>query len=363
MNADEPDVLSTSYHNPNQYNLFAYCNNNPVNDFDDDGNLSWLAKVAIGTAVIAAVGILTVATAGTGTALACFAVGALKGAALGAAMGAASGAATGAVTHRLSTGSWEGSGQAALEGAADGYMMGAITGAISGGLSSNACFVAGTSIATASGKVAIENIEAGDWVFATDPETGATALKKVVQTFENETTELVHLSVNGEEIITTPTHPFWVPKKGWTAAINLRAGDMLQLLNGEYVVLEAVQHEILETPVTVYNFEVEDFHTYYVTDSEILVHNVCGAAKKAQLPTKGKMRYVPPKGVGNKLPRTSRGGYIDKFGNVWTKGPSRTIGEAFEWDVQLSKKGANMLDWLSRDGAHINVSLKGIVTH
>jgi hypothetical protein len=36
-----------------------------------------------------------------------------------------------------------------------------------------------------------------------------------------------------------------------------------------------VQHEILEEPVTVYNFQVEDYHTYYVTDAGILVHNVC----------------------------------------------------------------------------------------
>ena len=72
-----------------------------------------------------------------------------------------------------------------------------------------------------------------------------------------------------------PTHPFWVPEKGWTDAIQLRAGDRLQLLNGEYVIVEQVQHEILETPVTVYNFEVEGFHTYYVTDSAILVHNTC----------------------------------------------------------------------------------------
>ena len=32
----------------------------------------------------------------------------------------------------------------------------------------------------------------------------------------------------------------------------------------------------METPITVYNFEVEDFHTYYVSDSAVLVHNVCG---------------------------------------------------------------------------------------
>ncbi|HHX57954.1 MAG TPA: hypothetical protein GX710_08060, partial [Clostridiales bacterium] len=31
---------------------------------------------------------------------------------------------------------------------------------------------------------------------------------------------------------------------GWTSAINLRAGDVLVLSNGEYVVVEAIQHEI-----------------------------------------------------------------------------------------------------------------------
>ena len=196
-----------------------------------------------------------------------------------------------------------------------------------------------------------------------DPETEEPALKAVVQLFRNETEEWVHVTVNGEEITCTPHHPFYSPVKGWTSAIDLRAGDRLQLLNGEYVVVERVQHELLESPETTYNFEVEDFHTYYVGDAEVLVHNECSAAKKAQLPTEGKIRYVPPKGAGKNLPRTSMGGYIDKFENVWEKGPSRTIGEAFEWDVQLSKQGKKMLGWLSRDGKHLNVSLKGIITH
>lgn len=92
-------------------------------------------------------------------------------------------------------------------------------------------------------------------------------------------------------------------------------------------------------------------------------HNVCGEAKRAQLPTKGKVRYVPPKGSSGSLPRTSTGEYIDRFGNIWKKGQSRTLGEAFEWDVQLSKRGSKMLGWLSRDGKHLNVSLKGVITH
>ena len=138
-----------------------------------------------------------------------------------------------------------------------------------------ACFIAGTLIETENGGIPIEEITAGMLVYAHNPDTGETELKEVVQTFVRETSELVHIKVNGEEIITTPTHPFWVPQKGWTDAIQLRAGDRLQLLNGEYVIIEQVQHEILEAPVTVYNFEVEDFHTYYVGDTSVLVHNKC----------------------------------------------------------------------------------------
>ena len=85
------------------------------------------------------------------------------------------------------------------------------------------------------------------------------------------------IHVNEKEAITAPTHPFYVPKLGWTSAIKLRAGDILVLSNGEYVVVEAVQHEILESPIKVYNFEVEDFHTYFVGESSVLVHNRCGS--------------------------------------------------------------------------------------
>ena len=276
INPDTMDVLTAEHQNFLQYNLYTYCFNNPANMQDDNGEWpSWATKIAIGTAVIAAAAVLTVATAGTGTALACFAVGALKGSIAGAAMGAASGAVSGTINHRLTTGSWKGAGKAALDGAADGYMSGAISGFITGGIKSSACFVAGTAILTSIGYVAIENIRAGDMVWAEDPETGEKGLKEVVQTFVNETDELVHVYVNGEEIVTTPEHPFYVPTKGWIGAVHLRAGDILLLQSGKYVIVEMIQHEILESPITVYNFEVEDFHTYYVGESSVLVHNTC----------------------------------------------------------------------------------------
>ena len=163
-------------------------------------------------------------------------------------------------------------------------MMGSITGFISGGMTSNQCFAAGTLIATANGLIPIEDIQPGNFVWATNPETGETELKTAVQLFRNETDEWVHVTVNGEEIVCTSEHPFYSPVKGWTAACQLRAGDILVLVNGEYVVVEQVQHELLESPVATYNFEVQDFHTYYVGESAVLVHNLCkvqtGGAKE-----------------------------------------------------------------------------------
>jgi RHS repeat-associated protein len=93
--------------------------------------------------------------------------------------------------------------------------------------------------------------------------------------------------------------------------------------------------------------------------------SIKGRVKAAQLPTSGRIRYVPPPGYkpSTPLPRGTRRGYIDRFDNEWIRGPSRTSGDAFVWDVQLSSRGRAQLGWLSRDGNHVNVSLGGRVTH
>ena len=68
--------------------------------------------------------------------------------------------------------------------------------------------------------------------------------------------------------------------------------------------------------------------------------------KAAQLPYEGRIRFIPPKGYdpADPLYKGPGGiGYKDKFGNIWKKGPSRTKGQPFEWDVQLSKKGNYIL--------------------
>ena len=98
---------------------------------------------------------------------------------------------------------------------------------------------------------------------------------------------------------------------------------------------------------------------------EKTVKTISGAIKAARLPSTGKIRFVPrPADVKNgNILRASKEGYVDKFGNVWRKGASRTKGQAFEWDVELSKTGKAQLGSLSKKGNHANVSLDGKITH
>ena len=53
---------------------------------------------------------------------------------------------------------------------------------------------------------------------------------------------------------------------------------MVETAEGTLLPVISVSREQLAEPVTVYNFEVEDWHTYYVSEEEVLVHNDCGKA-------------------------------------------------------------------------------------
>ena len=149
----------------------------------------------------------------------------------------------------------------------------------------NKCFVAGTKIKTIDGYKNIEDIEEGDLVYAQNEETGETGYKEVVTLFRNEATELTHVQIGDNAIITTPTHPFWVEGYGFKAAGELKAGDLVQTAEGELLTVTGIEKEYLAEPITVYNFEVADWHTYYVSEDEVLVHNMCPVGMKGGTPS------------------------------------------------------------------------------
>ena len=138
-----------------------------------------------------------------------------------------------------------------------------------------ACFVAGTEIDTIEGEKNIEDIEEGDYVLAEDPETGEQEYKPVVRTFINEKDVLMHIFVEDEEIVCTPEHPFYVEGIGFVLAKDLQEGNILRTSDKQNPQVTKVEKEYLDEPIKVYNLEVEDFHTYFVSEKSILVHNEC----------------------------------------------------------------------------------------
>lgn len=121
----------------------------------------------------------------------------------------------------------------------------------------------------------IEDIEVGDKVLAKNKNNpdGELAYKEVTALYRNQRDDIIKLHVGEQVIETTDNHPFWVEGKGWVYADELQVEDKLQKADGSTLRINKVEFEKLDEPITVYNFTVADYHTYYVTDIGIWVHN------------------------------------------------------------------------------------------
>ncbi|MCC5813764.1 MAG: hypothetical protein JJT78_03340, partial [Leptospira sp.] len=58
----------------------------------------------------------------------------------------------------------------------------------------------------------------------------------------------------------------------WTEARELKSGDLTFTAEGKLLAITSIELDGREE--TVYNFEVEDFHTYFVGEVGVWVHNV-----------------------------------------------------------------------------------------
>ncbi len=135
----------------------------------------------------------------------------------------------------------------------------------------DACFAGDTLIAVEGGFREIQEVRAGNLVWAMDPASGERALRPVLRTFVHITRSLRHLEIGGELVRTTDTHPFWVVGRGWIPAGDLLPGDSLVLMDGELRVVES--SEAVTETTEVFNLEVSGLHTYFVGSQGVLVHN------------------------------------------------------------------------------------------
>ena len=144
------------------------------------------------------------------------------------------------------------------------------------------CFIAGTLVLCMDEDgnqchKPIEEVKVGDMVWAYDEEISESDWKPVVQLFRNESKDWTGVTVNDLEIVSTPGHKYFLPEtKKWVSAENLKVGAKVLLSDGSYAIIETVRSIHYEEAQTIYNFEVQGFHTYYVGNG-VLVHNKgCG---------------------------------------------------------------------------------------
>jgi hypothetical protein len=134
------------------------------------------------------------------------------------------------------------------------------------------CFVAGTLVYTERGLQAIEDLKVGDKVWAKNESSGAVELKPITHTFKRRAPSTLALTFsNGERIETTDEHPFYREGDGFIPAGLLAIGNSIVTRAGPSLQITDVEKK--STPATVYNFTVAEFHTYFIGDSKLWVHN------------------------------------------------------------------------------------------
>jgi hypothetical protein len=134
----------------------------------------------------------------------------------------------------------------------------------------HSCFPKGTLVWTKTGQRPIESLELGDLVLAQNIDTGELAYKPVIRRTVRPPTPILTLSIGGEELQATGSHPLWVAGAGWQMAKELGDGAILHSLTGA-AQLESIQPA---GQAEAYNLAVADYNTYFVGESGVLVHDV-----------------------------------------------------------------------------------------
>jgi len=200
------------------------------------------------------------------------------------------------------------------------------------------CFVAGTLVHTRNGLRPIEDLRVGDFVLSQPENTGEQAYRRINETFvfkDKSIFEVICQDEHGrsERILATPNHPFWVKGIGWTGAEYLEAGQTVELNDGR----DARVTSVRDTGETrqVFNFEVDGFHTYYVGNLGVWVHNDdCGSVSFRSF---GALkRYLGSPGFGRQWHHIVEQSQIKQFGAAAIHSTDNVVSVSWADHIRIS---------------------------
>ena len=121
----------------------------------------------------------------------------------------------------------------------------------------------------------ISEIEVGDKVLATDPETGEQGPHVVTHVWVHDDVLIDLVLQGGLVVTTTEDHPFWnATDREWQEIQNVDPGDKVRNPAGRTLEVQGLNWNTRQYGAA-YNLTVANIHTYYVLagDTPVLVHN------------------------------------------------------------------------------------------
>lgn len=137
------------------------------------------------------------------------------------------------------------------------------------------CFTGDTLVLTEDGFKEIKDINEGDFVYSRNEESGQVSLKKVIYTYIKEAKDFIKLKLGVYEIECTPNHLFMLEDGVWMTAEHLGAGYRIVNSDGTISIVEGIEYIRYNEGKAIYNLNVEDNHTYFVSEEKVCVHNDC----------------------------------------------------------------------------------------
>jgi hypothetical protein len=117
--------------------------------------------------------------------------------------------------------------------------------------------------------LAIESLQVGDRVLTQDTTNGTLGYKPVLVVHRNPPSATFRVKLQGQAIVASHFHRFWVAGQGWVLARDLKAGDPIRTLGGVAPV-ESIEADAVQP---VFNLDVADSGDYFAGLAVALVHD------------------------------------------------------------------------------------------